>query len=146
MLLVLALFVLVFRLHPSKFRIGRRRSQRQFVPGRGFQSKPAWVPEEIIRLKTLMPEAGCRLIAANFNRCLGPTRCETVSKSYVADLLRRRAYEVQVLRRRIKKPPPPGSAQESRLGRGSHHAQGHGRGEPARPGRHRSLKPRCPCA
>lgn len=106
MLLVLVLFVLVFRLHPRKFHIVRRRSQRQFVPGRGFQCKPAWVPEEVIRLKALMPEAGCRLVAANFNRRLGPTRGETVSKSYVAELLRRRAYEVQVLRRRIKNRRP----------------------------------------
>jgi len=82
------------------------RSQRQFVPGRKFQCKPSWVPEEVIRLKALMPEAGCRLIAANFNRRLGPTRGETVSKSYVADPLRRRAYEVQVLRRRIKNRRP----------------------------------------
>ena len=76
------------------------------MPGRKFQCKPSWVPEEVIRLKALMPEAGCRLIAANFNRRLGPARGETVSKSYVSDLLRRRAYEVQVLRRRIKNRRP----------------------------------------
>jgi transposase InsO family protein len=64
------------------------------------------VPEEVIRLKALMPEAGCRLVAATFNRRLGPTRGETVGKSYVAELLRRRAYEVQVLRRRIKNRRP----------------------------------------
>jgi hypothetical protein len=57
------------------------------------------VPEEVIRLKALMPEAGCRLIAASFNRRLGPTRGDTVSKSYVADLLRRRAYEDQTAER-----------------------------------------------
>lgn len=106
MLLVLVLFLLVLRLHPSKLRIGRGRPQRHFVPGRGFQSKPSWVPEEVIRLKALMPEAGCRLIAANFNRRLGPARGETVGKSYVAELLRRRAYEVQVLRSRIKNRRP----------------------------------------
>jgi hypothetical protein len=37
------------------------------------------VPAEVIRLKALMPDAGCRLIAANFNRRrLGPTRGETI--------------------------------------------------------------------
>jgi hypothetical protein len=91
-LLVLVLLLLALHWHPRRLRIARRRSQRQFVRGHKFQCKPSWVPEEVIRLKALMPEAGCRLVAANFNRRLGPARGETVSKSYVADLLRRRAY------------------------------------------------------
>jgi len=32
------------------------------------QPKPEWVSKEIIRLKALMPEAGCRTLALVFNR------------------------------------------------------------------------------
>ena len=32
------------------------------------QPKPQWVKPEIIRLKALMPQAGCRTIAHHFNR------------------------------------------------------------------------------
>lgn len=106
MLFVLVLLLLVLRRYPRRLRIARRHPQRQFIPGRRFSSKPSWVPEEVIRLKALMPEAGCRLIAATFNRRLRPTLGETVSKSYVAELLRQRAYEVQVLRRWIKNRRP----------------------------------------
>ena len=33
--------------------------------------KPTWVRDEVIRLKALMPEAGCRTIAHHFNRRCG---------------------------------------------------------------------------
>jgi hypothetical protein len=32
------------------------------------QPKPKWVKTEVIRLKAVMPEAGCRTIAHHFNR------------------------------------------------------------------------------
>ena len=60
-------------------------------PVRGFRAhpKPQWVRQELIRLKALMPEAGCRTIAHGFNRRFGERRRMTVGKTYVADTLRR---------------------------------------------------------
>lgn len=54
-----------------------RRAQRRWPhtcrqtspPRRIFaQPKPTWVRNDIIRLKALMPNAGCRTIAHHFNR------------------------------------------------------------------------------
>ena len=55
-----------------------------------------------------MPEAGCRLIADTFNRRHAASRKMTVGKSFVADIVRRHQYEIQVIRRKIKhaKPKP----------------------------------------
>jgi len=39
--------------------------------------KPAWVRKEVIRLKALMPEAGCRRIADSFNRRFAAKRRTT---------------------------------------------------------------------
>jgi len=47
--------------------------------------KPEWVRREIIRLKALMPDAGCRTITHNFNRRFAERRHMTVGKTYVAD-------------------------------------------------------------
>lgn len=65
---------------------------------RRTQAKPAWVTDEIIRLKALMPEAGCRRIASTFNRLHLPRRGMSVSKSYVAAVVR--VHQVDILRRR----------------------------------------------
>jgi len=35
--------------------------------------KPTWVVQRVIRLKALMPDAGCRRIATTFNRPSGRT-------------------------------------------------------------------------
>jgi hypothetical protein len=51
------------------------------------QPKPKWVKTEIIRLKALMPQAGCRTIAHHFNRRWAARQSMTVSKTYVADTL-----------------------------------------------------------
>lgn len=66
------------------------------------QRKPAWVVREIIRLKALMPDAGCRTIANIFNRRYTADRKMSVGKSFVADTLRRNRYEIVVQRRKIK--------------------------------------------
>jgi putative transposase len=70
------------------------------------QTKPAWVLHEVLRLKALMPAAGCRRIADVFNRRFAPTA--SVSKSFVAYSVRAHRYEIEVLRRRLKcrKPAP----------------------------------------
>lgn len=67
-----------------------------------MQAKPAWVMREIIRLKALMPDAGCRSIANIFNRRYAASRMMTVGKTFVADMLRRHRYEIEILRRKLK--------------------------------------------
>jgi len=47
------------------------------------QPKPEWVRKEVIRLKALMPEAGCRAIANTFNRRFAQSKTMTVSKTFV---------------------------------------------------------------
>jgi hypothetical protein len=42
------------------------------------QPKPAWVRREVIRLKALMPDAGCRTVAHVFNRRYAAGRKTTV--------------------------------------------------------------------
>ncbi len=64
--------------------------------------KPQWVRREIIRMKAVMPEAGCRTIAHNFNRRWFARRGITVSKTYVADMCRRHQYLIYEARRKLK--------------------------------------------
>lgn len=64
--------------------------------------KPRWVRDEIIRLKTLMPNAGCRTITHCFNRRWAERRHMTVGKTYVADTIRRQQYAILCLRRKLK--------------------------------------------
>ncbi len=83
----------------------RRRGHRcpEPVPHRIFaQPKPKWVRDEVIRLKALMPEAGCRTIAHHFNRRWRNRRQMTVSKTYVADTCRKHEYEILHVRRKLK--------------------------------------------
>jgi transposase InsO family protein len=87
-----------FRRHKSARR-GRRVADVVFCRA---QSKPAWVTREIIRLKALMPDAGCRTVANVFNRRYAASRKMTVGKSFVANTIRRYRYEIEVIRRKIK--------------------------------------------
>ena len=65
-------------------------------------TKPKWVRNVIVRLKALMPEAGCRTIAHNFNRRWASRRHMTVSKTYVAETLRKHQYLILEARRKLK--------------------------------------------
>ena len=67
-----------------------------------IQPKPPWVQQEIIRLKALMPQAGCRTLAHHFNRRWQSRRQMTVSETYVADTCRRHQYLIDVARRKLK--------------------------------------------
>jgi hypothetical protein len=71
----------------TRVRYRRRRHQGPGPAPRPVfaQPKPKWVRDEVIRLKALMPEAGCRTIAHHFNRRWVAKRQMTVSKTYVAD-------------------------------------------------------------
>jgi putative transposase len=64
--------------------------------------KPKWVKHEVIRLKALMPQAGCRTVAHHFNRRWRDQRQMTVSKTYVADLCRKHQYLIYEARRKLK--------------------------------------------
>ncbi len=71
--------------------VGHRRTRR----------KPEWVRRRLVRLAALMPAAGCRTLALVFNRAHA-ARGMSVSKTWVADLLRAHAYEIAVERRKIR--------------------------------------------
>lgn len=64
--------------------------------------KPQWVRNEVIRLKAVMPDAGCRTIAHHFNRRHAARRQMTVGKSYVAGTLQKHQYLVFEARRKFK--------------------------------------------
>jgi len=49
-----------------------------------IQAKPQWVINEVIRLKALIPDVGCRTIATTFNRLHRDKYGMTVSKSWFA--------------------------------------------------------------
>ncbi|RPH79708.1 MAG: transposase [Nitrospiraceae bacterium] len=66
------------------------------------QPQPQWVKKEIICLKALMPQAGCRTIAHHFNRRWKSRRGMTVSKTYVADICRKQQYQILHARRQLK--------------------------------------------
>ena len=68
--------------------------------------KPVWLKQEIIRLKALMPHAGCRVIADLCNRRFAASRKVTVGKTYVHQVLQRHDYEIQILRRNLKHAKP----------------------------------------
>jgi len=63
------------------------------------------VKKKVIRLKALMPEAGCRAIAHTFNR-LHEQQGMSVGKSYVYEVIKAHQYEIRVLRRKIKHKRP----------------------------------------
>jgi putative transposase len=79
-------------------------NQKPIVLQRRFyaQPKPPWVRNEMIRLKAIMPEAGCRTIAHVFNRRWAARRDITVSKTYVAETIQRYQYLIYKARRRLK--------------------------------------------
>ncbi len=83
-------------------RLGRRKPppETKYIPRR--PPKPPWVRTEVIRLKALMPEAGCRRIADSFNRRFQSKKQMTVGKTYVGYTIRRHQYEIQVVRKKIK--------------------------------------------
>lgn len=90
-------------------RHGARRSSKPVF--HRTQSKPAWVVREIVHLKALMPDAGCRSLALVFNRRFArhadTRRRMTVGKSFVAYTMRKHRYEIEIARRRIKHHVPP---------------------------------------
>ncbi len=94
---------------PTHPRSGRMLSVADAGKRRHSAQKPEWLKHEIIRLKALMPRAGCRSIADLCNRrnlqCAA-SRNVTVGKTFVHQALQQHAYEVQDLRREINYAKP----------------------------------------
>lgn len=70
------------------------------------QRKPEWLKQEIIRLKAIMPQAGCRTIADICNRRFAATRKVTVGKTFVHQVLQHNQYEIRILRSKLKHAKP----------------------------------------
>ncbi len=98
------LLVRVARLRPRS--PGYRHAPGSVVAFVRFPAKPEWVRQEVIRLKALIPKAGCRAISAIFNRRFAAKRRMTVGKTFVAELVRQHRYEIDVVRRQIKNARP----------------------------------------
>mgnify|MGYP001568136255 CR=1 FL=1 len=92
--------------HYLKF--GRRKVKEDNKPFCRCRPKPEWVRKEIIRLKALMHEVGCRKVADTFNRRFAENRQMTVSKTFVNETVRKHKYEIQILRKKIKNGKPKG--------------------------------------
>lgn len=109
----LRLFILIFLylwhsirdyLFPMKIFLRKRTKETVRIFYRS-QLKPRWVKHEVMKLKALMPYAGCRTIADTFNRMfLG--KDISVGKSFVHGIFQRHDFQIQVLRRNIKNARP----------------------------------------
>jgi putative transposase len=87
--------------------LGRKGGFRRITPSpaRRTRAKPAWVLRELIRLKALMPSAGCRTISITFNRLFANKKM-SVCKSAVNELLRGYAHAILMARRDIRNQKP----------------------------------------
>jgi len=72
--------------------------------------KPPWVRDEVLRLKALMPDEGCRHIADCFNRRFEERRGISVGKTFINDAIRENQLVLlrmrQHLKHRIPRPMP----------------------------------------
>ncbi len=105
-LILLILLILVFLLYSRLRRPvphhGRRRAATvEAVVHHHRIPKPEWVRLEIIRLKALMPECGCRKVAETFNR-VNVHRDMTVGKSYACSVIRKHRYEIEAQRKQVR--------------------------------------------
>src|SRR5436190_17532584 len=82
-------------------RFNRRPMKQRAEPHAFRRRKAKWVSSAVLRLCALMPHAGCRQIAHTFNR-QHAGKGESVGKTYVAHLAKRRALTILSLRRKLK--------------------------------------------
>lgn len=83
---------------------GKKASQAHHPHGYKNRPKPDWVKQEIIRSKAINPNLSCRLLAKVFNHRYAHA-AESVSKSYVANILKCHRYEMLTLRKTMKSRP-----------------------------------------
>lgn len=99
---LLFLFTSYIRLRRrTDIRYGRRKAPSVKPVCFRNATKPEWVRTEIIRLKALMPDAGCRRLADCFNRQYAHKNM-TIGKTYVSGIIRKHMYEIQVARHKIR--------------------------------------------
>jgi putative transposase len=99
---------------PRRF---RRATAQPPAKARFAPPKPVWVRHEVIRLRALMPDAGCRRIALTFNHLHEQRRGMTVGKTFVADVLRDKGEEVMRMRRKLRRRRPRRFARNVMWGR-----------------------------
>src|SRR5712671_4678107 len=83
-----------FGAHDSARGYGRAAQASRRFPH--APAKPAWARQEIIRLKALMPYAGCGAVSDIFNRRFAAKRRVTVGKTFVAELIRQQRYAIEI--------------------------------------------------
>jgi transposase InsO family protein len=99
----------VYRFIKQRYRptfFGRRKVTPADKPFCRFVKKPNSVPKEIIRMKALMPELGCRKLADSFNRRFKSSKHMTVGKTYVSNVIQKHEYDIQVIRKKLKHRKP----------------------------------------
>lgn len=82
---------------------GRRAAADEAPRFYRTRRKPDWVPPEIIRLKAMQPQLSCRDIEHLFNRMYAAKRNMTVGKTYVSEVIKRHAYEIADVRKRVRR-------------------------------------------
>ncbi|MGH2509612.1 MAG: integrase core domain-containing protein [Ktedonobacteraceae bacterium] len=87
----------------QRLRYGRRRAVSA-LDHCYLAPKPAWIRQEIIRLKAQGRELGCRPIALIFNRRHAGEGI-TVGKTFVSTVIRQHRYEIQMARRALHRRP-----------------------------------------
>jgi transposase InsO family protein len=96
------LFNMLRRFFTQAYSRGHGYRRRQATPAAKERCKPPWVVSEVIRLKALMPDAGCRLIADSFNRRFAHQPNVSVGKTYVSDVIRNHLVQIHDCRQRLK--------------------------------------------
>ncbi len=114
-MVMILLFLLVFLglaflvwFRKSRLSTIRRRSPAKATDEarpRLTRPKPPWARHQALRLKALMPDHGCRKIAETFNATFRH-RGLTVSKSWVAEVLKKEDNRLADIRRAIRRRKP----------------------------------------
>lgn len=100
---------LLFARHPHRHSVWFGRRVSAPVPRKvRTRTKPPWMLPEVLRLKALMPHAGCRHVADVFNRRFADTGV-SVGKTFVSNRLRAHSLEVLRLRQTIRRRKPRAS-------------------------------------
>lgn len=106
-MLIIVLVSALFHFYSSFHFIFRKKTyfaRKIAKPITGIKNypKPAWVINEVIKLKALQPTAGCRTLAHTFNRRHAEKRQMAVSKTFVSYTVKKHEYDIQILRRKLK--------------------------------------------
>lgn len=100
LLKVKSLFFGLFSLQKTRT-LGIRKRKCTFSPKQRSNAKPPWVKAKVIQLCALHPNYGCRKIASLFQEIYAHQGI-SISKSYVALVLKNQAYEILRCKQRIK--------------------------------------------